>query len=145
MNKILYFLSNYDLPSTDHKDIKDMKFEELMLYYVKKVCGYNADDKPNRKFYNESEWRYIPPISKEVHLEIIMGSYIEKEKVKELSIKTERCKLLLKPEDIAYIIVKEEAEVKQMINFLNSQFASHRLLEQLFSRIITVKQIKEDF
>ncbi|MBQ8157825.1 MAG: hypothetical protein IJ081_02250 [Prevotella sp.] len=141
-NKIEYYISNYTTPSDN---LKRMDFEELMLYYVKKVNGYNKNSELKRKFYNEREWRYVPQISKDIHLEILTGDYDEKEKVEDLSIRTKNCKLILKPEDIAYIIVKEETEVKHMIKYLNRQYANYKLLEQLYSRIITVKQINEDF
>lgn len=142
MNKLSYFISTFDTPSFDHKE---MSVEELMLYYVKKVSGYNNDDELKRKFYNEREWRYIPQISRDIHLEFLTGEYDEKEKVNELSERTKNDKIILNPLNIAYIIVKEESEVKDMIKVLKKRFKNDSLLEQLYSRIITVKQIKEDF
>lgn len=142
MNKIRFYLSNFNTPSINNKD---MSVEELLLYFVKKVNGYNSDDERNRKFYNEREWRYIPPISKDVHLEILTGEYVERETVNEFSKRTENCKLLLTPKDIVYIIVKKDVEIKAMIELLKKQFGESNSLEQLCSRIITVKQIMCDF
>lgn len=142
MNKLSYFISTFDTPSFDHKE---MSVEELMLYYVKKVSGYNNDDELKRKFYNEREWRYIPQISHDIHLELLTGEYDEKEKVNEFSERTKNDKLILNPPDIAYIIVKSEAEVGDIIKVLKKRFSNQRLLEQLYTCIITVKQIKEDF
>lgn len=141
-NKIEYYISNYTTPSDN---LKKMDFEELMLYYVKKVSGYNKDSELKRKFYNEREWRYVPKISKDVHLEILLADYNEEKIRNEYSQRTANSKVQLRPEDISYIIVKEEGEVKTLIEFLNRIYAGHRLLEQLYSRIITVKQIEDDF
>lgn len=142
MNKLSYFISTFDTPSFS---LKQMSVEELMLYYVKKVSGYNSDDELKRKFYDEIEWRYIPQISHDVHLELLTGEYDEKVKVKEYSERTKTCKIKLKLNNISYIIVNSESEVKEVIKILQKRFENHRLLEQLYSRIITVKQIKEDF
>jgi len=142
MDKLSYFISTFDTPSFN---LKQMSVEELMLYYVKKVSGYNSDDELKRKFYDEREWRYIPQISRDVHLELLTGEYDEKEKVNEYSERTKACMIRLKPDNISYIIVNNECEVKEMIKVLKKRFESHRLLEQLYTRIITVKQIKEDF
>ena len=142
MDKLSYFISTFNVPSFNHKQ---MNVDELMLYYVKKVSGYNSDDELKRKFYDEREWRYIPQISHDVHLELLTGEYDEKEIVNEYSERTKGCKIKLKPNNIAYIIVCNENEVRETIKVLQERFENQRLLEQLYTRIITIKQIKEDF
>lgn len=142
MNKIYYFLSNFNTPSISRKE---MPIEEFILYYIKKVSGYNSENEFCRKFYNEREWRYIPDISKNIHLEILPDDYIEKDIVNDYSKRTEALRLSLNPEDIVYIIVKEEGEIGKMIKLLQKKYAGNKKLEQLYSRIITVKQILEDF
>ena len=118
MDKLFYFITTFDTPSFNHKQ---MKVEELMLYYVKKVSGYNSDDELQRKFYDEREWRYIPQISHDVHLELLTGDYDEKEKVNEYSERTKNCKIMLKTNDISYIIVNDESEVKEVIKVLQKK------------------------
>lgn len=60
-----------------------------------------------------------------------------------------RFKLSFEPEDIRYIIVKEENEIYPMINDLSeikSKYVNREgVIEILSSRIITCKQILEDF
>ena len=141
-NKLDYFISKFQTPSTNHKK---MDFKELMLYQIKKVCGFNNSSEPRLKFYNEREWRYIPPISENVHLEILPGTYSEKEMVDKYSARTENDKIPISAEDIAYIIVKEEGEIKKMIKILKKRYDSYDYLESLYSRIITVTQIRNDF
>ena len=142
MNKISYYISLFDTPSVNSKNID---YEEFMLYYVKKVCGYNKDDEPRRKFYNEREWRYIPEITEDVHLEILTGDYEQDDIITEYSKRTEKNKLILKSQNITYIIVKNESEINEIINVLKKRYPNDKNLEKLFSIILTVKQIKEDF
>ena len=142
MNKLSYFLSTYAKSCVNHKELC---FEELMLYYAKKVSGYNNEDDTKYKFYNEREWRYIPQISQDIHLEILTGEYDKDGIINKYSKRTESCKLELKPKDIAYIIVDKECEVEEMIGILQKRYESIKHIEQLYSRIISVKQIMEDF
>lgn len=141
-NKIDYFIRTFDNPSSN---VKKMNVKEFMLYYVKKVNGYNNENDVARKFYNEREWRYIPAIGKDVHIEILQADYDEQTIKNEYSKMTKKLKIILKPEDIAYIIVKNESDIKQIIDVLRKKYNGHRQLEKLYSRIITVQQIQEDF
>lgn len=143
MNKILYFISNkLQEPATN---LKKINFEELMLYYIKKVGGYNSFSEHKRKFYDEREWRYIPQISQDVHIELLTGKYDKQKITQEYSERTKSCKLQLKPEDISYLIVKNESDITDIIKTLQQKYENHRLLEHLYSRIITIKQILKDF
>lgn len=142
MNKILNFLTTFNSPSVNHKE---MDFREMMLYYLKKVSGFNNEEERSRKFYNEREWRYIPEITQDVHLEILSGNYNKDKVIRCLSTKTEKCKLALKPKNIVYIIVKNESEINDMIDVLKNSFGTDKNLPKLYTRIITVKQIIEDF
>ena len=57
MNKINNFIKTFEKPS----ECKNIDYKEYLLYYIKKVNGKNCKNK-NQKFYDEREWRYIPPI-----------------------------------------------------------------------------------
>jgi len=65
--------------------------------------------------------------------------------VDKYSARTENDKIPISAEDIAYIIVKEEREIKKMIKILKKRYDSYDYLESLYSRIITVTQIRNDF
>lgn len=142
MDKLSYFISTYNTPLFNHKN---MNIEELLLYYVKRVSGYNKVDELKRKFYNEREWRYIPTLSETIHLELLSGDYKEKDIINKYSERTKNSKLMLKPNNISYLIVNNEPEIKQMIKVLQKKYENDSQLELLCSRILTIKQIKEDF
>ncbi len=141
-NKINYYVSIFNSPSTNSKK---MDFKELMLYYIKKVRGYNKNSESKRKFYNEREWRYIPSITKKIHLEIMTGNYDENQIKNEKSQQTVTCKLKLTPTDIEYIIVKEKSEIRNVMNVIKKTYPSYKNIEMLYSKIVTLRQIKEDF
>lgn len=141
-NKLDYYISKFQTPSTNHKE---MEFEEMMLYYIKKVSGYNKNSELKRKFYDEREWRYIPSITDNTHLVILTGKYDEVLIKNEMSKLTASCKLKLTPEDIKYIIVKEQSEIREVMGLLNRTYSNLKYYEQLYSKILTVRQIKEDF
>ena len=141
-NKIDYYISRFSNSSMNRKR---MDLKELMLYYIKKVSGYNDYSEKKCKFYNEREWRYVPSITPDIHLEIIVRDYDENLIKNELSKRTESCKLKLTPDDIAYIIVNEQSEIRAIMDVLKKTYSDYKYLEQLYAKIITVKQIKEDF
>lgn len=58
---------------------------------------------------------------------------------------TASCKLKLTPEDVKYIIVKEQSEIREVMGLLNRTYSNPKYYEQLYSKILTVRQIKEDF
>jgi hypothetical protein len=142
INKISYYMSRFDTPSINSKK---MDLEEFMLYYVKKVSGYNQNTELKRKFYNEREWRFIPQITHNVHLEVLTGDYNKDDIINKYSIRTEKEKIKLKPKDIVYIIVKNECEIKDLIKVLKKTYDNDSYVEVLLTKILTVKQIMEDF
>lgn len=141
LNKINYFLKNDLKPETNHNN---MKIEEFMLYYVKKVTGKDFGE--NYKFYNEREWRYIPEITQDVHLEIMSDYDNETQIVNYLSEKTSDKRIDLEARDISYIIIQKETEIDEIMKCLRKKFSSQEgELNKLFTRIITMKQIQNDF
>lgn len=136
--------------------------DDLMpfCYFLKPYEGQIWKDGKKRKrlkiFYDEREWRYVPLITKDNHPMGIRGQwikntmYLDKEIRKELNgyLETDELKLKFTPNDIKYIIVKNESERKeirdQIIRIKSTKFAP-RDIEILTTRILTVEQIMEDF
>lgn len=131
--------------------------EEVMLYYAKRSVGTDADRESLRmklhpRFSNEKEWRFVPELSESVYLRWETqgkGQDYPKEK---LHSTTANQKIRLKPDNIVYIIVKEERERQMLINDLKKIFAQddklcngENKLEVLCSRIISKEQITVDF
>lgn len=172
LNPVLYFYNGSDLSL----NIRDMFInacnalgvdgkptqEELrivvkgffrMFMYIKPFKGdFKRYGNTHRdiKFYDEMEWRYVPPTSEE-HDGIKHG--LDKEIFKDQKILDEEnkklyeAKLSFEPHDIKYIIVNKEREISDMVNALKEIKLKYGppIIEILTSRIITYKQIDEDF
>lgn len=140
MNKIRYYIRTFEHPTENEK----MDYLEYLLYYIKKVNGKNCEQK-NCKFYNEREWRFIPKISHNVHLNIFKSIEKAKEQIASLSHHTEEERISLKPDDIAYIFVSTDSDKKKLIKKLAKIYQSEGVADIMKTKILTCKQIREDF
>lgn len=109
----------------------------------------NGKEIKNYRFYNEREWRYVPDkdILEENPRAIHLDKYVlDKEKYNS---KVNKVKLEFKiPEDIAYIIVKEEEDIHKTLDFITQKFKKTLLaldIEILMTKIISTDQIINDF
>jgi hypothetical protein len=128
LNKINYFLNYYQKPGIDHHK---MDIEEFMLYYVKRVTGKDFG-MIDYKFYNEREWRYIPEITQDIHLEILSDNDDEDSIINEYCERTSNKRIVLKAKDISYIIVNKENEVDDVMKCLGKRFSDQRELNRLY-------------
>lgn len=108
----------------------------------------------NVRFYDEHEWRYVPDVrvlkGNKIALAISRSTYQQAEKLKDANKKLERdeTRLAFNADDIKYIIIDDESEINEMIRELRVIKGSKYdldTIERLVSRIITVKQIEDDF
>lgn len=133
----------------------------LVLSIFNYIKNYNGDVErsdgttiENYRFADEREWRYcLDPIKiiEEKDENGIPLSYIgfgSKMKKSELNNLIKHLKLAFEPNDINYIIVKDEEEIIPLINYIKevkgSKFTGNDI-SRLQSRIITAKQIFNDF
>ena len=127
----------------------------FLLHYIKKVRGETiCKDKDGNKikkqvnFYNEREWRYIPTshLRSGDYMPVFLKRSEEFENSKYDS-QTLEHKLKFDIEDISYIIIKAEGDRSDMIKAVNKIFSekSEENRQLLTSRILSLKQIKEDF
>jgi hypothetical protein len=105
---------------------------------------------PSKKFYNEREWRYIPfqknttkiygGLSKEIML--------DKDKLSKANNELQSYSLAFSPDDVKYIFVKEESQIPTIVNELrkmkNQEYDSKKI-DILTSKILTIRNLKEDF
>lgn len=118
--------------------------------YIKPFEGnLMRDGKPLKKktkFYNEREWRYVPPDLVKYYV-LPKGDFQDKDKLKIANEKLKEAKLKFEPEDINYIIVKEEKEISEMVAALKDIKSKYdtQTVEILTTRIITYMQIEQDF
>lgn len=109
-------------------------------------CGKRKEIR-NVRFYNEREWRFVPPsLSND---DIIVEISQDK---KAISGDNEKTKGEPKYDisDIRYLIVKDDSDAIKMADFIDGELTKKKKLSKannvlLKSRIISVKQIKEDF
>ncbi|MGM0686758.1 MAG: abortive infection system antitoxin AbiGi family protein [Promethearchaeati archaeon] len=132
-------------------------FYEVMTY-IKPYKGilYRGGrvSKEDVRFYDEHEWRYVPNRSvlreNKIQLSIQRHIYREPKELEDANKKLEanETRLSFEAEDIKYIIISEEGQINEMVNKLReikgSRYDSDTI-DRLVSRIITVKQIENDF
>ena len=99
-------------------------------------------------FYNEREWRYIPPMENgELPTYLFEQSFAEDDNRQKKDKDNERFGLDFDPTDINYIIVKEENEIldiKRKLTQIKDKYPA-REVELLTTRILSIERIREDF
>jgi len=135
-------------------------FREIMLYikpyegilYI--GDGYDVVDAINVRFYDEHEWRYVPDRNvmrrNKIEWSIPEAIYLQPGKLADAhrKLETGETSLSFNADDIKYIIIEEESEINKMIGALRKIKGSRYdrdTVDRLASRIITVKQIENDF
>jgi hypothetical protein len=106
----------------------------------------------NVKFYDEKEWRFTPSLQTLVKNKIPISLTEEEfkdeaKKIEYTSILSKCCKLSFNPNDIKYIIVKNDNEILNMMDKIDTIKAKYSYKEKnlLKSRLISMKQVLEDF
>jgi len=119
--------------------------------YLKNYEGHlirAGRDEENYRFYDEKEWRYVPPDKlMEGATNVAMPEkYLSDKDKYNKAIK--HIKLNFTFEDISYIIVKEETDIPEIAKQLRHVYADKctvTQLEILLTRIITASQVINDF
>ena len=126
----------------------DMLFK--LFTYTKPFDGkINLEDKVEyRKFYDEREWRYVPDISVcDVEQLLLLESQFVEPFLSHENEKLKKSKLRFEPDDINYIIIKDESErldLIQRIEYIKEKY-DYDKQRVLLSKIITARQISQDF
>ena len=120
-----------------------------MFFMMKPYEGYQERGGRRKKvrFYDEREWRYIPPISGP------QLNFLTEEKFNDniqrdiLNSFNEQFGINFNPDVINYIIVEKENEIIPLMHELHSIKGdfSYNSVELLASRIISMDRIREDF
>jgi len=123
-----------------------------ILRYVKPFEGnYLRGEKiPDKiKFYDERELRYVPPpeLTNNRHLFLSEKQYNDLKTRNKYNSKVKQLKLSFEPDDIRYIIIKNDDEILSMVDELQKikKKYSYGAVQKLLTRIITTEQIKRDF
>ena len=101
----------------------------------------------NVKFYDEREWRYLPPVNSSIEFWLNDTDFNNTTALANHNRKAESFPLAFQPDDIKYLIIKDESEIPDMIQALRDIKSKYPepIIDQLVSRIITTDQIKSDF
>lgn len=99
----------------------------------------------NYVYYNEREWRYVPPIPNSGFIVKVRNANVDLE---EWNQKSKTYCMKIKPKDIKYIIIKSEDEridvLKNIDNILGKNISAKEI-SLLKSKILTCDQIEKDF
>jgi len=129
-------------------------FTELLTAYfmMKPYKGYQEINGKRKSvcFYDEREWRYVPPIcSSKEEINFLAGDMLKKEKEWiRINSYNERYGVSFEPDSINYIIVKSEDEILPLCRELQSIKGgsyTYDSVQILMTRILSMERIKEDF
>lgn len=146
----------YDSKKIDKDEFVEELFEPLSsISFIKPISGrmYREKSYKNVYFYDEREWRYVPlkifdlqSGKQRVNKLLVLTDDLVGEKDKLQMIARETMKIEFQVSDVKYIFLKEEADKEYMTNWiLEAQQYEEADKIKLISKIITIKQIKEDF
>lgn len=129
--------------------IKQSKVTMRYIYaHTKPTIGNMVvDGRPVEKaFYQESEWRYIPKHSK-VTTHLLKADFETPENLAKYNEKTRNHAMLeFAPKDVRYIFVKNDADIPDIINFIETELDHHPRADHkiLMSRVISLESFSGD-
>ena len=93
-----------------------------------------------KDFYQESEWRYVPPVDT-----LIRSEEFEAERDEE-NAKMEQYAIPISASDIRYIFVQSDSDIPLLVDFINTELGhfSHNDIKILMSRITSLETLSND-
>ena len=120
-----------------------------MFFMMKPYEGYQERNGKREKvrFYDEREWRYLPPIGGKQLNFLTEEKFNDKTQRESLNSFNEQYGVDFNPDAINYLIVEQEDEIVPLIHALHSIKGnfSYSSVELLSSRILSMDRIREDF
>ncbi|MFI7799323.1 hypothetical protein PSFL_03930 [Pseudomonas sp. DD1] len=136
----------------EHED-DDTRLESLnharyVLSYFKPIHGRMiiGGESINKEFYQESEWRYVPRHENLDHY-LLESDFNNKKKLdKANKTSLDYCLLKFLPSDIRYIFVPTDADIPNIINFIQTELDNYPSseLKVLLSRVTSLESIAVD-
>ena len=166
LNPVIYFNKNSHLAKRFSvltnsllwkRTVAGQAVNEIMGYikpYEGTLYRNGRDVKKNVRFYDEHEWRYVPDRSilsdNGIETSLQRHIYLNQNALREANhkLEMEATRLSFNADDIKYIIIKDEDQINIMITRIRDIKGSRYnkdTVDKLVSRIITVRQLKEDF
>lgn len=150
IKKLLHDLIKLKIADSTALDIDQIKAALDLYRYTKNYEGvlHRKDPKKSKRKYrfsDEREWRYVPAMEQ---LSIFLGTEENFEKNEaEFLDAVKDLRLSFEPNDIKYIIIKDESEIHEFMSHLRDVKGAnynHKDVERLTTRILTSEQIKTD-
>lgn len=161
INPVIYIDHNSLFAKSILELINDTRFSDMVLRekekiyqiksYAKNYSGplkRRSVDDAEYKFYDEREWRLVPTHDNFYHAIFCLNpdTYLdEKDKFNDLF---SGIRVTFSPEDISYIIVKDNDEIPEVTKFLRATYSEKCTgpkLDVLFSKICSTEQIIADY
>ncbi|HDI3196954.1 TPA: hypothetical protein PMB05_003494 [Vibrio cholerae] len=105
----------------------------------------------NYRFSDEREWRFVPKTDSPVQMSVGYDYFNNEDNQEDLRKNEQelaKIKLSFSSEDISYLIIKDESEIHNLLNYLKDDLGakfSYKDIERLSTRILTSEQIMSDF
>jgi len=120
----------------------------FLLAYAKPTGGRMVinGEPVQKEFYQESEWRYVPQ-HKEISLALLREKFEDETVLLAANVKTQEHGMLpFSPPDVRYLFVPTDAEIPDIINFIQTEMDSHVSadLKVLMSRVTSLESISRD-
>ncbi len=154
LHQYLIHICEKNTEITNKSDVSLITNELLSFVKLYEDKIWRNNEYLSKKFYDEREWRFVPYLLnegyniKDTDYRLSEEEYFNPVKLSQANLKIEqRIKLKFEPNDIKYLIVKEENEILPLINAVNKikQKYSEDVKKVLFSRIISCEHILTDF
>ncbi|MDO9304699.1 MAG: abortive infection system antitoxin AbiGi family protein [Sulfuricurvum sp.] len=146
------FRSTYDAQIHENKATHALRVFSYIKNYQNDLCRKGKKTIPSYRFSDEREWRYTPHYEydklEEGSLVPTKSQYQNDEDKAFYNNKIKDLRLTFEPNDIKYIIIKDELEIGEFFDFLRHVKGKNYTMqdvERLTTRIITTEQIKSDF
>jgi hypothetical protein len=140
---------NNSIEKISQKELQILDAYRYMKNYEGELIRDGKIIEKNFRFADEREWRYVPSLNDQgIQDPFVAKSNIDtKAKKDAYNNKIKGVRLTFKPDDIKYLIVKNESEIIEIINHIDSVKLMNNSpddLKRLSSRILTAEQIKND-
>ena len=139
---------------TDAAISRDPKIGRFLFEIASRAKKYNGKvfrhgKYINKRCYDEREWRYVPEKMDFSNFALEKKDFLDSDILSKRNRGLSKTfKLSFEPDDIKYIIVQKERQILGMINaveHIKGDKYDSNTVKKLSSRIITSKQISEDF
>ncbi|MFS1977193.1 abortive infection system antitoxin AbiGi family protein [Vibrio splendidus] len=125
----------------------DVDLDMIMAHFKPIEGAMVINNNPiTKEFYQENEWRYVPS-NPNINRWLTEVLFREQNTLETENNKTKmHCSLKIAPQDIRYIFVKSEADIPDMVNFIQTELDYYPSsdVKILISKIVSLDSLTED-